>query len=484
MTDTDAPTLVWLREDLRLADNPALRAAADGDAPFLLLHVLDEAVPERWRMGGAQRWWLHHSLTALGEDVQKAGGALVLRRGDPRVIVPGVAAKAGAAAVHWNRRYLSFERETDDDVAEALRAQDTSVETFAGSLLYEPGEITTGSGTPYKVFSPFYKAMKAKGEPRAPLPRVTKMTAPRVVPDTDALGDWNLLPTRPNWAKGFEPVWTPGERGALKRLRDWLGANAARYQDERNRADLDTTSRLSPHLHFGEVSPVTVWHQVKERLAAGDIPDDQADGFLSEVAWRDFSYAVLAEFPQMLSGPYDARFARFQYDRPNGQLEAWRHGQTGYPIVDAGMRQLWQTGFMHNRVRMIAASFLTKDLLIDPNEGIDWFWDTLVCADAANNTASWQWVAGTGVDASPYFRVFNPTAQGRKFDPDGAYVRRWVPELAGLPKKHVHEPWLAPKAALEKAGVTLGETYPHPIVDHAERRDEALARYQDIKAKA
>ena len=482
MADSEpAPILVWLREDLRLADNPALRAAADAGAPVLLLYVLDEAVPDRLRMGGAQRWWLHHSLEALGADVARAGGALVLRRGDPRVIVPGVAEAAGASAVHWNRRYLSFQREADDDVAEALAGQDIEVATFAGSLLYEPGEVTTGSGGTYKVFSPYYKALKAKGEPRAPLPRVTKATAPEGGPDSDELASWNLLPAKPNWAEGFEPVWTPGERGAQARLRDWLGTNAARYANERNRADLDTTSRLSPHLHFGEVSPVTVWHEVKARLADGTIPDDHADGFLSEVAWRDFSYAVLAEFPQMLERPYDERFAAFAYEAPGEEVEAWRRGRTGYPIVDAGMRQLWQTGFMHNRVRMITASFLVKDLLADPEIGIDWFWDTLVCADAANNTASWQWIAGTGVDASPYFRVFNPTGQGKKFDPEGDYVRRWVPELAKLPKRYVHEPWTAPEKALAEAGVTLGEDYPAPIVDHAERRDEALARYRAIK---
>jgi deoxyribodipyrimidine photo-lyase len=479
---TSALTLVWLRDDLRLTDNPALRAGVDGAERCLLLYVLDEALPERWRMGGAQRWWLHHSLTALAHDVEKFGGRLILRRGDPRAIVPGVAEAAGADRVVWNRRYLSFQKEAGEDVTEALRAQGTDTESFAGTLLYEPGEIATGSGTPYKVFSPYYRALKAKGEPREPLPKVTKIAAPADAPPSDDVADWGLLPTRPNWADGFEPVWTPGERGALKRLSDWLGANAARYQDERNRADLDTTSRLSPHLHFGEVSPNAVWHAVRSRTAKGEIPEDQADGFLSEVAWRDFSYQVLAAYPDMLEKPYDRRFERFEYDGDREKLSAWQRGRTGYPIVDAGMRQLWQTGFMHNRVRMIVASFLVKDLLINPNEGIDWFWDTLVCADAANNTASWQWVAGTGVDASPYFRVFNPVGQGEKFDPQGDYVKRWVPELEGLPKKHVHRPWEAPKAVLQKAGVRLGEDYPLPIVDHSEQRDEALRRYRAVKA--
>ena len=475
-------TLIWLREDLRLADNPALRAAVDEKHPVLLLYVLDEALPERWRMGGAQRWWLHHSLSALGADIEKAGGRLILRRGDPREHVPDVVRAAGARTVRWNRRYLPFDRETDDAVEAALDG--IEVETAPGSLLYEPGTITTGSGGPYKVFSPYYKALKAKCEPREPLPRVTKMSAPDADVDSDDLDDWALLPTKPNWAAGWEDIWRPGEAGARARLEDWLDRNAARYADERNRADLDTTSRLSPHLHFGEVSPQTVWHAVRHRVDAGDIPADQADGFLSEVAWRDFSYGVLHAFPQMLEKPYDQRFDAFPYEKPNGQLDAWKRGRTGYPIVDAGMRQLWQTGFMHNRVRMIVASFLVKDLLIDYNEGIDYFWDTLVCADAANNTASWQWIAGTGVDASPYFRVFNPVGQGEKFDPQGDYVKRWVPELEGLPKKYVHKPWEAPEAVLKKAGVTLGETYPRPIVEHAKQRDEALARYKKMKEAA
>ena len=475
-------TLVWLREDLRLADNPALRAAADAGGPVAVLYVLDEALPARWRMGGAQRWWLHHSLKALSASVKKAGGRLILRRGDPREHVPDVARAVGAQIVRWNRRYLPFERETDDAVEAALDG--IEVKTTPGSLLYEPGAITTGSGGPYKVFSPYYKALKARGEPREPLSRVTKLTAPGADVDSDGLDDWALLPTKPNWASGWEELWTPGEAGARVRLESWLDRNAARYADERNRADLDTTSRLSPHLHLGEVSPQTVWHAVRHRVDAGDIPEDQADGFLSEVAWRDFSYGVLHAFPQMLEKPYDQRFDAFPYETPDGQLHAWKAGRTGYPIVDAGMRQLWQTGFMHNRVRMIVASFLVKDLLIDYNEGIDYFWDTLVCADAANNTASWQWIAGTGVDASPYFRVFNPVGQGEKFDPQGDYVKRWVPELEGLPKKYVHKPWEAPKAVLEKAGVTLGETYPRPIVEHAKQRDEALARYKKMKEAA
>ena len=480
---TPAPTLVWLREDLRLADNPALRAAADGGGPVLLLYVLDEAVPERWRMGRAQRWWLHHSLTALSEAVSEAGGRLILRRGDPREHVPDVARAASAGTVRWNRRHLPFERETDDAVEAALEGVAT-VQTTPAGLLYEPGQITTGSGGPYKVFSPYYKALKARGEPREPLPRVTEMTAPDADVRSDDLAAWGLRPTKPNWAAGWEEIWTPGEAGARARLEAWLDAHAHAYADNRNRADLDATSRLSPHLHFGEVSPHTVWHAVRHRVDAGDIPEDQADGFLSEVAWRDFSYGVLAAFPAMLDDPYDERFARFPYEAPDEKLAAWKEGRTGYPIVDAGMRQLWRTGFMHNRVRMITASFLVKDLLIDYNEGIDYFWDTLVCADAANNTASWQWIAGTGVDASPYFRVFNPVGQGEKFDPQGDYVRRWVPELATLPKKYVHKPWEAPAHVLAAAGVTLGGTYPRPIVDHGTQRDEALARYKRMKDAA
>ncbi len=478
MTD---PVLLWLREDLRFDDNPAMRAAAATGQPVACVFVLDDDTPGEMKMGGAQRWWLHHSLTAFSEDLKTREGALILRRGDARHIIPQLTEELGASDVFWNRRYMRWQTEADSDIKKELKDAGRGAESFNGRLLYEPWEIETKSGDPYRVFTPFWKNLQAKGEVREALPRVDKLTAPSSLPASDKLEDWDLLPTRPDWATGFGPVWSPGEKGARARLREWLKDEAARYKDTRNRPDLDETSRLSPHLHFGEISPVTIWHDVQAGIKAGDIPEEQGHTFLSEVAWREFSYHLLYYQPQMTEEPLQEKFADFEWVTDKMALTAWQKGQTGYPIVDAGMRQLWQTGWMHNRVRMIVASFLIKDLLIHWREGMAWFWDTLVDADQANNTASWQWVAGCGADAAPYFRIFNPTTQGEKFDPVGDYIRKFVPELSGLPAKYIHDPSNAPKDVLKEAGIRLGETYPAPIVDHKKAREDALSRYQSIK---
>jgi len=477
---TSKPTLVWLREDLRLDDNPALRAAADGGGAVLCLFILDDDVAHDMAMGGAQHWWLHHTLEALAADLGKAGGRLILRRGDSAAIVPEVAEAMGAGAVFWNRRYMPWQIEQDKTLKEAL-AEDHDVKSFNGRLLNEPWQIETKTGGPYKVYTPYWKQVQAR-DIRDPLPKVTKLKAPDLDLPTDDLGSWDLLPIQPNWAEGFEPIWTPGERGARKRWLAWLktqGPNT--YNDSRNRPDLDDTSRMAPHIHFGEISIVTMYREMQDKIAAGDVPEEHGKVFLSELAWREFSYNLTFHFPTMFDAPLMEKFAKFEWDNDEAQFDAWTKGLTGYPIVDAGMRQLWREGHMHNRVRMIVGSFLVKDLLIDWRKGMAWFWDTLVCADPAANTASWQWIAGCGADAAPFFRIFNPISQGEKFDPEGDYVKRHCPELAKLPKKYVHKPWEAPPFVLRDAGIELGKNYPHPIVDHGIMRKEALARYEAIK---
>ncbi|ADM09895.1 blue light photoreceptor cryptochrome [Parvularcula bermudensis HTCC2503] len=478
MTD---PVILWLREDLRFDDNPAMREAAASGAPVLCLYVLDDATAGDFAMGAAQRWWLHHSLCAFKEDLETRGGALILRRGKETEIVPALAKEIKASHVFWNRRYMKWQTDPDTEIKSALQDMGIKGISCNGRLLYEPWEIETKSGDPYKVYTPYWKSLQQKEGPRAALPRTDKLNAPPSLPSTDRLDDWNLLPRSPNWAEGFEPVWTPGEKGARARLRAWLDTDAASYDDCRNRPDQDRTSRLSPHLHFGEISPVVLWHSVSDAMEAGDIPKDQGTSFLSEIAWREFSYQLLYYHPTMRDQPLMEKFTDFEWDTDKKALNAWQRGRTGYPIVDAGMRQLWTEGWMHNRVRMIVGSFLVKDLLLDWRDGMRWFWDCLVDADPANNTASWQWIAGCGADAAPFFRIFNPTTQSEKFDPDGAYIRRYVPELRDLPTRFIHEPRKASTAILKDAGIVLGETYPDPIVDHSDRRKQALSRYEAIK---
>ncbi len=477
---SDQPVLVWLREDLRLTDNPALRKAAETGKPVVCLFVLDDEAPGAWALGGAQRWWLHHSLVALGEDLDNIGGTLILRRGEASEVVRGLASDIGAGAVYWNRRYMPWQIDQDKELKSALAADEIEVESFNGRLLHEPWTVKTKTGGPYRVYTPYWKQIQTRDVPD-PLPGVRKIDSPSSPPLSDSLESWGLLPTKPNWATGFEPIWEPGEAGARKRWRAWAKTYAGRYNSERNRPDLDTTSRMAPHIHFGEISILTMYREVADMIEEGAIDHDEGKTFLSELVWREFSYHLLFYNPDMFDLPINRKFADFRWNNDEAHFKAWTTGTTGYPIVDAGMRQLYSEGHMHNRVRMIVGSFLVKDLLIDWRRGMEWFWDTLVCADPAANTASWQWVAGCGADAAPFFRVFNPMTQGEKFDPDGAYVRRHVPELAKLPAKHIHAPWKAPHEVLAKAGVTLGETYPRPIVDHGIMREEALSRYQEIK---
>lgn len=471
--------IVWLRRDLRLRDNAAIAAAVETGAEIICLYVLEEHAKLRG-LGGASLWWLDKSLKSLRSDVSSRGGKLICRKGDPGAVVMDLVKEIDAAGVYWGRRYGRAERDIDGHLMETLANDGLCAESFTTALLTEPWTIKTSSGGYYKVFTPYWRAVKTCYEAPAPFPAPEKLGGQGI--DGDRIEDWGLHPTDPDWSSGFDDKWTPGEDGAVARLQRFLDNGLREYKSARNRPDLeDGTSGLSPHLAFGEISPAQIWRSVTSKINHGFKQDDSAWTFLSEVVWREFSYVLLYHNPEMTRKNYNDRFDSMPW-RPNAsRLERWQKGQTGYPIVDAGMRQLWTTGWMHNRVRMIVASLLTKHLLTPWQDGEAWFWDTLVDADPASNACGWQWTAGSGADASPYFRVFNPITQGQKFDETGEYVRKWCPELAGLPDKHLHAPWEADQETLEKAGVTLGETYPKPIIDHSEGRQRALEAWDTLK---
>lgn len=482
--DTAAPVVVWFRQDLRLADNPSVQAAAASGQPFVGLYVLDDATPGRWRIGGAGRWWLHHSLAALARDITTLGGTLVLRRGPAATVVPAFLAEVGATTIHWSRCYEPFAVTRDTALKAALKQAGVRVESHKASLLYEPWEVTTASGGPFKVYTPFWRACLRNRPDFRVLAAPSRLAGPLRPIATEELADWQLLPCRPNWARRFSPQWQPGSAGAAAKLNTFLERAIANYADGRNRPDQPLTSGLSPHLHFGEISPRQVFSAVEAALHTARAPAKDVEKFCAELGWREFAYHLLHHNPTLPEANFRPEFDRLGWSEDVAGIAAWRAGQTGYPIVDAGMRQLWATGWMHNRVRMITASFLIKHLMVDWRVGQDWFWDTLVDADLANNAASWQWVAGSGADAAPYFRIFNPVTQGERFDPHGDYVRTFVPELSGLPASVIHQPWTAPPLLLQEAGVRLGSTYPAPIVDHASARTRALAAFARLKQAA
>jgi deoxyribodipyrimidine photo-lyase len=451
----EQPTIVWLRDDLRVADNPALRAALDRGRPVALLYLLDETSPGIRPLGAASRWWLHHSLAALGADIADRGGALILRRGAAETELPRLVDELGAGAVLWNRRYGGPQRRVDAALKSALRERGLEVRSFQANLLVEPWTVTTGEGNPFRVFTPFWKACLAKGTPREPL------EAPDSIPGvagvaSDTLADWELTPSHPDWAGGLREAWTPGEAGAHDRLEAFVTDGLENYAKGRDEPGTNSTSRLSPHLRFGEISPFQIW----QRTQRGDLSAEAAVNvgkFLSEVGWREFNWNILFHFPDLHERNFRAEFDAFPWEAPTASvLEAWQLGRTGVPLVDAGMRELWQTGYMHNRVRMVVASFLVKNLLVDWRVGERWFWDTLVDADEASNPGNWQWVAGSGADAAPYFRVFNPVLQAEKFDSRGDYQRRYLPELGT-------------------------DAYPDPIVDLRASRAEALEAYEYVR---
>ena len=434
---------------MRIADNPALSAAVALGGPVVVVYVLDDVSAGIRPLGGASRWWLHHSLAALGADVRGRGGRLVLRRGDAISEISALVDETGATAVYWNRRYTAA-RELDADLKNSLRGRGLDVQSFQANLLFEPWTVSTAEGNPYRVFTPFWRACLDKGTPRDPLPAPETLTTLEV--PTDDLADWALLPTSPDWAGGLRDRWTPGEASALATLESFATGDLASY-DRRDEPGLDATSHLSPHLRFGEISPFQIWHRLHGELPAA--ARRNRDGYLRQLVWREFNWNILFHQPQLATENFRTEFDAFPWSAPEpAVLAAWQRGTTGIRLVDAGMRELWATGYMHNRVRLVAASLLVKNLLVDWRVGEQWFWDTLVDADEANNPGNWQWVAGSGADAAPYFRVFNPDLQASRFDPHGEYTARWIPddELASA-----------------------------PIVDLAETRRAALAAYDVVR---
>lgn len=479
-----APAIVWFRLDLRLADNPALEAAVKRGGPVVPVFIWAPEEEGDWPPGAASRWWLHQSLTALASDLEATGTRLVIRRGPSLAALRTLARETGAGAVFWNRRYEPALIARDRAVQEALRDGGLEVASFNSALLFEPPAVANKAGRPFQVFTPFWRHCLALAEPASPLPRPASLKPPARWPKSEPLAALALEP-QPDWAAGLRAAWQPGEAGAAANLRRFGEQACAHYDERRNRPDLPGTSRLSPHLHFGEVGPRQVWHRLRAGAGrqGGAATAWYRSQFLTELGWREFAHHLLFHFPRTPAEPLRAEFDHFPWRHIAAWLKAWQRGRTGYPIVDAGMHELWATGWMHNRARMIVASFLVKDLLLDWRAGAQWFWDTLVDADLANNTLGWQWSAGCGADAAPYFRIFNPVSQGAKFDPNGDYVRRWVPELARLPAAWIHRPWEAPAEVLADAGVRLDANYPRPLVSHTIAREAALEALAKVKLK-
>lgn len=479
-----SPSIVWLRQDLRLQDQPAFAAAVDHGGGIIPVYIADPAGDNDWAPGGASKWWLHHSLSALGASIRARGGRLILRSGDSLAELNALIESTGATAVYWCRRYEPFGVARDGEIKKSLNARGVTAQSFNGALLHEPHTIKNKQGTPYKVFTPYWKHCLSlpKEAPGGGAPE--HWPQPPSWPSSPELDELNLRP-KVDWADAFPRHHEPGEAGGHKRLQEFLSETVECYVEERDFPGTRGTSRLSPHLHYGEISPRQIWAVTRQLGEASGIfpPGNGARVFLSEVGWREFAYHLMFHFPHTLREPLREEFGQFPWRKdPGGTLlQAWQRGHTGYPIVDAGMRELWSTGWMHNRVRMVVASFLVKHLRLPWQSGAEWFWDTLVDADLAANTLGWQWSAGCGADAAPYFRIFAPVLQGQKFDKNGEYVRRWIPELAKLPDKYLHAPWSAPKACLADAQIVLGKDYPEPIVDHQTARKAALAAYQEMR---
>jgi deoxyribodipyrimidine photo-lyase len=482
-----ASTLVWFRQDLRLADHPALRAALTAGGPVIPVYIWSPEEEGGWPPGAAARWWIHQSLASLAEDLRRRGSRLVIRRGRAAETLRELCRETGAGGIVFHRRYEPAARAQERSVLTAFRSRTAGgphVEGQASAVLFEPGEITTKDGRPYQVFTPFWKACLARPAPAAPLPAPRVVPGPTRWPPSLDLADLELQP-KIGWTSGLRDAWHPGEAGAKAGLAAFLDTGLAGYPEDRDRPDRAGSSRLSPHLHHGEISPRQVWHAVRDHASRGRAPGllAGAEEYLREIGWREFAHHLLFHFPRTVDRPLRPEFGAFPWARDRAGLRAWQQGRTGYPMVDAGMRELWSTGWMHNRSRMVAASFLVKDLLLPWLAGARWFWDTLVDADLANNTLGWQWAAGCGADAAPYFRIFNPVTQGRRFDPDGAYARRWIPELTSRPADRIHRRPRISISPRRTAEATIGRTYPAPIVDHAAARARALAALAVVRGR-
>ena len=477
--------IVWFRRDLRLADQPALSAALARHERVIPLYIHAPEEEGDWAPGGAQRWWLHHSLAALADRLAGAGAPLTIRLGPSQQALGDLLDETDAEAVYWNRLYEPLLIARDRGIKTWLRkTRGIDAESFNAALLYEPWQVETGQGQPYRVFTPFWKRISGYGLPDTVEPAPQLIPGLAHAPASESIAALGLRPKIP-WHEGLEANWQPGEAGAQGRLDQFCTDTVGDYGEDRDHPSLDGTSALSPHLHFGEIGPRQIVRALRQ---SGQAETASAGVFLSELGWRDFSHHLLFHFPDTPERPLNKRFEAFPWRSPHDEasedLAAWQAGRTGVPLVDAGMRQLYHCGWMHNRIRMVVASFLTKNLRLNWLHGARWFWDTLVDADLASNTLGWQWAGGCGADAAPYFRIFNPVRQGERFDPDGAYVRTWVPEIAALPDRHIHAPWQAPANVLEAAGITPGLHYPRLIVDLKASRQAALAAFETIKGTA
>ena len=473
-------TLVWFRQDQRLEDNSALSWAAEQGGPVIPVYIWATEEEEGRPLGRASQWWLRNSVEALNEQLLGLGSRLVVRQGPSTETLKQLATEVGASSICWNRRYEPAARRSDSQIETELSKLGLRVETFNSTLLFEPREIAKGDGKPYQVFTPFWLRCLSQNQWAEPTGKPAQLLAPPIWPDS------RPLPDVPAPTKDHATQWTPGAEGAKDKMAGFLRHGLEQYATDRERPDLEGTSSLSPHLHFGEVGPRQLWQAVESQTLTNGDWDDQSGPnlFLKELGWREFAHHLLYHFPDTVERPLRPEFEKFPWRQDANDLSAWQNGKTGYPLVDAGMRQLANTGWMHNRVRMVVASFLVKHLMLPWQEGAGWFWDRLVDADLANNTLGWQWSAGCGADAAPYFRIFNPVAQGEKFDPNGDYVRRWVPELSRLPNRWIHRPWEAPAEQIEKADVSLGKTYPWPLIDHSAARQRALDAFAQMKNQA
>jgi deoxyribodipyrimidine photo-lyase len=472
--------IVWFRRDLRLNDNLALSCARKDGIRLIPVYVHSPGEEDPWRPGAASRWWLHHSLQSLDGGLQALGLQLLILRGDTLSMLMLLSQRNGAEAVYWNRLYDPATVRRDARIKTGLESVGVRTRSFPGYLLREPWEVMTDAETPYKVFTPYSRAsfrLEAPPKPVRP-PRPTGSSTNDI--EGDDLDSLRLLP-KVRWDAGLYDYWQPGEAGAWRHAEAFIGSHLADYGDARDRPDKEGVSRLSPHLHFGEISPRALWHAVVEALARKN-REDAVYAYLRQLLWRDFAHQLLFHFPEITERNFKPNFDAFPWQDDSPLSEAWTRGETGVPLVDAGMRELWHTGFMHNRVRMNVASFLTRNARVHWRVGARWFWDTLVDANLANNTMGWQWIAGSGPDAAPYFRMFNPVSQGRRFDPQGDYIRRWIPALSALPNRYIHSPWTAPDYVLREAGVRLGGNYPEPVLDLKSSREQALEAYKKCVA--